>query len=168
MSSPNLARSVLESLSEGGVDFVVCGGVAVVLQGVPRMTHDLDLRVDLTDANLARFITVARRLALVPRIPEPIEALADADRRRDWVEHKHAVVYTLATAAGDLSVDVFLVYPIDWQGLRARADLVTMGGHVIPVSSKADLIAAKRAVQPPRKVDLRDIEDLEELLRANR
>jgi hypothetical protein len=32
------------------------------------------------------------------------------------------------------------------------------------VSSREDLIAAKQSVQPPRKVDLRDIEDLQELL----
>jgi glutamate synthase domain-containing protein 2 len=42
---------------------------------------------------------------------------------------------------------------------------VVLRGRTVWVSSKRHLIEAKRAVQPPRKVDLRDIEDLEELLK---
>ena len=37
---------LMKALSESGVKFVVCGGVACVLQGVERATFDLDIYAD--------------------------------------------------------------------------------------------------------------------------
>ncbi len=162
----NLLTLTLTALADAGVEFVVCGGVACILQGVTRATHDLDLRVVLDDANLTKLIGVARSLGLAPRIPEPIEHLAEAARRRVWLEEKHALVYTLLSASGAFAVDVFLSYPIPYEDLAARADVFMVGGRAIKASSRLDLIAAKRAVQPPRVKDLRDIEDLLELIHA--
>jgi hypothetical protein len=160
----NLLTRTLLALADAGVDFVVCGGVACILQGVARATHDLDVRLALDDANLRKLIAVARILGLRPRIPEPLEALVDPERRRVWVEEKHAVVYTLLADHDAFSLDVFLVYPIDTTELVAGADTFEVEGRRIRVSSRRHLLLAKRAVVPPRTVDLRDIEDLERLL----
>jgi len=162
----NKVRDVLVALVAGGVDYVVCGGLACVLQGVNRVTHDLDLDIALDAENLERFLAVARARSLRPRVPEPLESLADPARRKSWVEEKQAVVFTLVSERGDLVIDVFLQYPIPHDELRDAADPFEIGGVRVAVSSKADLLRAKRAVQPPRKQDLRDIEDLEELLRG--
>jgi hypothetical protein len=164
--SDNLLRRTLVALVDAEVEFVVCGGVACILQGVARATHDLDVRVALDTPNLQRFIAVSRQLGLSPRIPEPPEALLDAERRRQWVEEKQAVVFTLVSATGAFSVDVFLRYPIPMAELMAKADRFPIDGRTVAVSSKQHLIDAKRAIQPPRKQDLRDIEDLLELLDA--
>lgn len=48
--------------------------------------------------------------------------------------------------------------------LVALVDSFMIDGRRVLVSSRRDLVTAKRAVQPPRKVDLRDIEDLLELI----
>lgn len=117
----NLLTRTLVALLDAEVRFVVCGGVACIMQGVARATHDLDIAVALEAKDLNGVVRVARELGLRPRIPEPLDALLDSDRRRAWVEQKHAVVYTLL---------------------------------------------APQAVDPPRKQDLRDIEDLEELRRG--
>ncbi len=162
----NPVTTTLHALTDAGVRFVVCGGVACVLQGVERVTHDLDVRVALDDENLTRLIAVAKQLGLRPRIPEPIERLADPERRRVWVEEKRALVYTLLSDSGAFAVDIFLAYPIPYSELAARSDVLMVDGRPIHVSSRADLVTAKRAVQPPRTKDLRDIEDLEELIRA--
>lgn len=146
--------------------FVVCGGVACILQGVPRATHDLDIRVALEPEDLRGLLGVARGLGLRPRIPEPPEALLDPERRRAWVEEKHAVVYTFVAASGAFAIDVFLQYPVPFDTLLAAADRFDVDGRSVLVSSKAHLVAAKQAVVPPRKVDQRDIEDLLELLRG--
>lgn len=164
--TPNLLQAALLALADRGVDFVVCGGVACVLHGVARTTHDLDVSVALDDSNLRGVVDAARVLGLVPRIPEPVEALLDPERRRAWIEEKNALVYTLLAPSGTFALDVFLSYPVDFPGLRSRADRYEIAGREILVSSKADLVAAKRAVRPPRKQDLRDIEDLLELLRG--
>lgn len=156
------------ALADANVRFVVCGGVACVLQGVARTTQDLDVRVALETADLEALLRVARTLELRPRIPEPLEAILDAERRRVWVEEKHAIVYTLVSPRGAFSLDVFLTYPLSFEELADDADSFDIEGRNVLVSSKRHLILAKSSVTPPRKVDLRDIEDLEELLRAPR
>lgn len=77
-------------------------------------------------------------------------------------------MYTLIAPRGALSLDVFLDYPLSFDELAAEADVFDIDGRRILVSSKRHLILAKSGVTPPRKVDLRDIEDLEELLRGPR
>lgn len=162
--TPNPIKQSLVALVDAKVRFVVCGGVACILQGVARATHDLDVRVALEDADLRGLIGVARALGLRPRIPEPLDALLDAARRRVWVEEKHAVVYTLIAPSGVFALDVFLDYPIPFADLAADADVFDVEGRQVLVSSKRHLIEAKRAVQPPRTVDVRDIADLLELI----
>jgi hypothetical protein len=165
--SENLLTKTLTALADEKVRFVVCGGVACILQGVARATHDLDVRVALEDADLRGVVAVARSLGLSPRIPEPMDALLDVERRRVWTNEKNAVVYTLLAPSGAFAVDVFLRYPIGFDELAAAADPFDVDGRRILVSSKQHLVEAKRAVQPPRKQDLRDIEDLLELIRAS-
>lgn len=164
----NLLLRTLVALADAQVRFVVCGGVACVLQGVARATHDLDIFVVLDDADLRGVVDVARSLGLTPRVPEPLEALCDADRRRAWVEERNAVVYTLLAPSGAFSVDIFLRYPLTFDELDAAADRFDVNGRTIRVSTKEHLIAAKRAVRPPRPTDLRDIADLEALIDASR
>jgi hypothetical protein len=164
----NLLRRTIVALADANVRFVVCGGVACILQGVARTTHDLDVRVALETPDLEALVRVARALDLRPRVPEPLDALLDAERRRAWVEEKHAVVYTLIAPSGAFSVDVFLNYPLSFEELAAEADSFDIEGRRVLVSSKRHLIVAKSSVVPPRKVDLRDIEDLQELLRGPR
>ncbi len=53
---------ILHALSGARVSFVVVGGVAVVLQGHPRMTADLDLVVDLSVDNVRRTVDVLEHL----------------------------------------------------------------------------------------------------------
>jgi predicted nucleotidyltransferase len=153
---------VLRALAAGGVDFVVCGGVACILHGVNRTTADVDLAVRLEDSNLRRFVDVVRRLGFQPRIPEPLEALLDARKRREWVEAKHATDYTLVSAHHPIQVDVFLQYPIIYDDLKARANAMTGTDVMIHVSSREDLIAAKRLAG--REQDDRDIRDLERII----
>ena len=162
--SDNPIKQTLTALVDANVRFVVCGGVACILQGVARATHDLDVRVALEEPDLQRLVRVARALGLRSRIPEPLEALLDPERRRVWVTEKHAVVYTLNGPTGAFALDVFLDYPIPFDELVAAADPIDVEGRTVLVSSKRHLVEAKRAVNPPRKVDLRDIEDLLELL----
>lgn len=158
---------LLVELARAGVDFVVVGGVACLLHGVQRTTADVDCCVPLDDANLARLVGVAKRLGLGLRAPEPLESLCDPNRRRAWIEENHATVATLVSQVSPLQLDVFLRYPVSYSDLRAHAVTYSLHGRSVFVSSREDLIRAKRAVVPERTVDRRDIEDLEELIRRD-
>ena len=154
---------LITSLVDEGVEFVVCGGVAVVLHGVERVTMDLDIRVPEDEANFRRLVGCLSRRGFVPRNPEPMSALCDPARRKAWVEEKNALVWTAQSPDGLEQIDVFLTYPISWEDLVRESRTILLQGRPVRLSSREHLILAKRAIQPPRTKDLRDIEDLEAL-----
>ena len=63
---------VLAGLQCADIDYVLVGGLAVFLNGVSRVTMDIDLAIAMNDENLSKFIDFAVGLGLKPRIPELI------------------------------------------------------------------------------------------------
>lgn len=159
---PDLA-GLIADLATAQVRFVVCGGVACVLHGVERVTMDLDLRLPEDDSNFSRLVSALEARGMVSRIPEPMTALCDPKRRQAWIREKDALVWTAQSSDGVEQIDVFLSYPISWDDLLRDALTVNVRESSVRISSKAHLIQAKKLVQPPRRKDLRDIEDLEAL-----
>ena len=76
---------IIRALCDEQVDFVICGGVACVLQGVQRVTHDIDINVAMDSDNLERLVAAARRLGFQPRSPEPLEAIVNPAKRKSWI-----------------------------------------------------------------------------------
>ena len=58
----------LRALHDGGVDFIVVGGVAAVLDGAPITTFDLDVVHSRSEANITRLLAVLDELDAVDRI----------------------------------------------------------------------------------------------------
>lgn len=157
---------ILKDLSDNDVDYVICGGIACVLQGCERTTFDLDLNIFLDDQkNLERAISVFIKNKFVPRIPEPIQNLLNPENRRKWREEKNALVYTVQSAEGMIQVDIFLSYPIAYPELKKNSDVFEFGGCSFFVSSREDLVRAKQAVCPVRQKDIDDIKNLEMLIK---
>jgi hypothetical protein len=52
----NRLKDVLASFEQNEVRYVVLGGVAAILYGVPRMTYDLDILIDATEENAGRLL----------------------------------------------------------------------------------------------------------------
>lgn len=155
---------LLKELAKASVEYVVCGGVACVLQGVERNTYDLDIAVSFDKKNLEKLIEVTKKFKLIPRIPEPVENLLDEGKRQEWVEKKNAIVYTFVSSKGPLQLDIFLTYPKSLPELFKNTNFIQVENVNILVSSKEELLFAKKNIIPARKKDLWDIEELEKLL----
>jgi hypothetical protein len=162
----NFLFDFLQKLYKHQVDFVICGGIACVLQGCERTTYDLDIALLMSKKNLDRFIDVVKASQLIPRIPEPLEYLSNESHRTRWMEEKNALVYTVLDQKGLLQVDVLLSYPIEYTYLRDRADLFEVEDCTLLVSSIVDLLRAKKQITPLRRKDQEDIAILTELLHA--
>lgn len=52
--------AVLKALQEREVEYILVGGLAVILQGVPRVTEDLDIFVTKDEANMAKLRAALR------------------------------------------------------------------------------------------------------------
>ena len=56
----NRLQSVFRSFQSHDVRYVIIGGIAAVLHGVPRATFDLDILIEATEANVARLLQALR------------------------------------------------------------------------------------------------------------
>jgi hypothetical protein len=145
---------LLGLLTEAKVDFVIVGGVAVVLQASPRFTRDLDICYATTPENLERLGEVLLAIgAMLRGVEEDVPFVPDARTLR------RAQMLTLTTREGDLDLLVDPLGSPDYAALRTRADRMDLEGVTVAVASVEDLIAMKRAAGRPQ--DLVDLESLE-------
>ncbi|MBD3315891.1 MAG: hypothetical protein GF344_08905 [Chitinivibrionales bacterium] len=159
--SKNHLLEILTELRAAGVEFIVCGGVAVALHGVERMTLDLDISLDLTQQNVRKFLEVMQRLGLKPRVPVPADILLDREAVDLIVREKNALVFTFEDRDKPYRhVDVFLTRELAFEQLARHCHTLTIGGQIISILNVDKLIELKERVSPPRAKDVFDIQEL--------
>lgn len=146
--------ALLHRLSEGGVDYVVVGGVAVAAQGYGRATKDLDITYATDRANLEALgeVLIAAK-ARLRGVPEDVPFVPDGHTLR------RTQILTLDTVDGGLDLLVDPSGAPSYDTMRARADIVEFEDMLVRVVALDDLLAMKRAAG--RSQDLADIEALE-------
>jgi Nucleotidyl transferase AbiEii toxin, Type IV TA system len=146
--------SLIRALVDGGVDFVIVGGIAVVLQAMPRFTKDLDICYSPAQDNLDALggVLVALR-ARLRGVAEEVPFVPDGRTLR------HTQIVCLTTPAGDIDLLVDPDGAPGYDALRRRADLFELAGRTVAVASIEDMLAMKRAAG--RLQDLVDVESLE-------
>lgn len=153
---------IIKKLNEAGVRYVVVGGVAVNLHGVPRMTYDLDLLVDLEDENLETLLRMLDGWGFRPRVPVRILELADGEKRREWIRDKGMKAFNLVNEDWALSeIDIVIDSPVTCEAAIENRVVLTVSGVEIPVASIPDLISMKR--NTGRAQDEADIRYLEQV-----
>ena len=132
---------------------MVVGGVAVVVQGSPRFTKDLDICYATDPENLDRL--GALLVELDARLRGVDEDLAFVPDRRAL---KRTQMLTLMTREGDIDLLVDPPGSPNYATLRRRASRVELDGDTVLIASIDDLIAMKAAAGRPQ--DLVDLESL--------
>jgi hypothetical protein len=146
--------ALVRALLEGGVDFVIIGGVAVVLQAMPRFTKDLDICYSTAGPNLDALGNVLVSLkARLRGLPEEVPFVPDAGTLAQ------TQIMCLTTPVGDLDLLVNPDGAPAYDTLRNRADIMELGGGGVRIASVEDLLAMKRATGRPQ--DVVDVESLE-------
>ena len=137
----NLYLDVFKSLNHRKVKYVVIGGVAAVVHGVPRATFDLDLLIEATPVNATRLLRAFEDAGLMTATLTTAERLLSNEITifRDWLQ---VDVQTLTPG---------LRFATAWKNRR----IVRTNGVTIPLASRNDLIRSKRAAG--RLVDLEDV-----------
>lgn len=141
----NQLRDVFASFQRHDVKYVVIGGIAAVLYGVPRATFDLDILIEATPENAQRLL----------------DALLDARLgTAALTSAEELLAHEITIFMDRVRIDVQTTTP----GLRfeeAWQNRVAMEyqGQTFYVVSRDDLIASKRATG--RDIDLEDVRLLE-------
>jgi hypothetical protein len=155
-------EELFRRLEQDGVDYLVVGGVAVMLHGVVRMTADLDLMVALTEENLKKFVSIMKDLGYRPRVPVTADSFISEVNRKTWIEEKNMQVFSFLHPDRAISlIDVFVTEPISYRDLKEDEVVKMLDDIQIRVVSIAGLISLKRLAGRPQ--DLEDIKSLEEV-----
>ncbi|MGH9318035.1 MAG: nucleotidyl transferase AbiEii/AbiGii toxin family protein [Thermoanaerobaculia bacterium] len=158
----NAIVSILGTLAEARVRYVVVGGVAVVLHGHLRFTADLDLVLALDATNVLAALSALKTLGFQPRAPVQADQFADPAVRASWIREKGLVVFSLwSPSYPGTDVDIFAEEPIPFAELSARAKTADLPDLSVPIASIPHLIAMKRTAGRP--MDLADIAALERI-----
>ena len=156
-------EELLRRLTAGGVDFVVIGGIAVVLLGSARLTRDLDIVFAADKGNLIALGNVLQSLDARSRsVEEDLPFVADA-RTLGRIQ-----LLTLDTSSGWLDVHRTVDGAPPYERLRRNAIRMNLGDFTVLVASPEDLISMKRSAN--REKDRGDVAELEAIqrLRAGR
>ncbi|MGB5615304.1 MAG: DUF6036 family nucleotidyltransferase [Desulfobacterales bacterium] len=137
----NRLKDVFESFQQHNVRYVVIGGIAAVLYGVPRATFDLDILIEATPEN-------ARRL---------LDALMDAGMGTASLTNVAEILSNDITIFKDrVRIDVQTSTPgLRFQDAWKRRKTMKYREQSFYIASLEDLISSKRAAG--RDVDLEDV-----------
>jgi len=141
----NRLKEVFRSFQQHEVRYVVIGGIATVLHGVPRATFDLDILIEATSENARRLLDALDEAKL------GTASLIDVDTllANEITVFKDVVRIDVQTSTPGLA------FADAWRNRKT----VDYQGQSLFVVSKQDLIAAKRAAG--RAIDLADVRLLE-------
>jgi hypothetical protein len=152
---------LIKTLSKYDVHYLLCGGLAVIIYGVPRMTTDIDLVLSFNENNLDKFDRALKELGYQNRIPVPLKSLADSKERTEVVKTKNLIAYSYFSNTGAMTVDVLLDMPVAFDDLWARKEIRSQGAYEVYMVSFDDLILLK--TYSNRDQDKEDISLLKKL-----
>lgn len=134
--------TTLKALADAGVDFVVIGGIAAVLQGAPIVTFDLDLVHRRTADNVARLLAVLEALHARYRDPRDLPPAAST-----LLGPGH---HLLTTNYGPLDLLGSIADGLAYEDLAADTVSLDVDGRPVAVLALARLIEVKQATGRPK------------------
>jgi hypothetical protein len=155
--------NLFKALKTYNIDYLLVGGLAINLHGVPRMTMDVDLVIALNADNIAKLEACAKSLNLRPSVPVKLADLADASKRETLFKEKHLIALSLIGEKPETpTVDIVIRHPLDFKKAYKNKIERDISGTPVLLASIEDMITMKKIAG--RAQDLADIVHLERFL----
>ena len=143
----NRLKDVFKSFQEHDVHYVVIGGIASVLYGVPRATFDMDILIEPTVENAQKLLTALENAGF---------GTASITNAQDIVAHEITIFNDR------MRIDVQTRTPgVSFRDAWLHKKTITYQEQDFFILSREDLINTKRA--SGRDVDLKDVDMLEQI-----
>jgi hypothetical protein len=149
-------EALLAALHDGGVEFILVGGVAATAHGSARITQGIDVVYARNNENLERIVNTLRPLA-------PYLRGAPPGLPFEWsaATLRAGLNFTLTTSAGAIDLIAEIAGGGDYAQLASHTVVMTIFGRATQVIDLPWLIHVKRAAGRPK--DLEAIAELESL-----
>lgn len=156
-----LYQEIFEALNKAKINYLVCGGAAVILFGSPRFTADLDLIVSLDRENLENLYDALIKLGYALKIPRKKEEFINKGTLKKLAEEKNMKVVSFFNLKDPFKIiDIGVNLPGITEIFKNKKHIIVKNSD-IPIISINDLINMKKTVARPQ--DLIDVDNLEEI-----
>ncbi len=155
----NYYKTIFGAFNDGGVRYIIVGGVAMNFIGRERFTNDIDVLLALNEENLKRMSIVMKKLGYEQRLPLALEELGDEKTVLKLMKEKHLMAYTFVHPVyHEFNVDVIAGDSLHFSEYEKRCTYLSLWNIKIPVIAIDDLIAMKK--KAGRKKDIDDVDHL--------
>lgn len=156
-----LYEEIFRAFNKAKIDYVVCGGTAVVFFGYTRLTIDLDLIVSLDEKNLNKVYNTLKQLGYKSRAPIRREEFIKKENLEKLAVEKDMKVVSFYNPNDPFKVvDIGVNLPHINEVLK-RKKYIKVRNFNIPIIWINDLIKMKEELARPK--DLIDVENLKKI-----
>jgi len=159
-----MLEKILIAFKRHKVKYAICGGFAVVIQGVVRGTMDLDVVIDLSKNQLAAAEAALKELGFISRIP--VTAKEIHAFRSEYIKNRNLLAWSFYNEKNPLEVvDILLIDDVS----DFEVEQKNFRGLKLNVLSIDSLIKQKRkSGRPQDKIDVEALKTIKTLLKGRK
>lgn len=157
-------KEIFATLNEHKVKYLLCGGIAINIYGIPRSTADLDLLLDWEEQNLLQFEKAIAQHGYKKNLFFEIKTLLNTALREQYIRDKNLIVYSYSSSdLQAMTLDVLVDVPLNFNECWERRTIKQLGDVPVNVLSVDDLIKLKEYAN--RAQDYEDILNLKKFFK---
>ncbi len=124
-------EAIVRALNDGGIRYLVVGGLAVNAHGYLRFTKDVDFVLHLAPENIQQAFFALGKLGYKPIVPVTAQQFSDPDQRRIWIREKGMQVLQLWSDEHlETPIDLFVKEPFPFAEEYNRALVKPLYGSI--------------------------------------
>ncbi len=152
-------QEIFSSLHKHEVKYLLCGGIAVNLYGIPRMTADIDVLLEWEENNLTCFEKAIAEHGYKHSLFFELKTLVSKELRLKYIREKNLIAYSYSSGTLQaLSLDVLIDVPVNFDECWSRKEVKHIKETPVYVLQVDDLIVLKEYAN--REQDRADIANL--------
>mgnify|MGYP000947021654 CR=1 FL=1 len=153
---------LLKALYESQIKYLLCGGLAVNIYGVPRMTADIDILLEWEESNVKNFIRVIDQLSYKKSASIDFSTLVDAKIRENLIQSKNMIAFSFYNPSTSfMNLDVLINNPLPFHELWEQKVVRSAKDFSVYLISPEHLILMKSNSE--REQDKQDIIQLRKI-----
>jgi predicted nucleotidyltransferase len=153
---------VLKTLRKNKVEFIIAGGMALNLYGIPRFTKDLDILINESLQNIKKLTKTLNELGFEPKAPVKMGDFLNPTYWPIWKKEKGMMALNFYNSKKPFEeIDLLVYSPLKYKDAKKRKTHVRIENIDLDLVSLNDLIKMKR--HAGREQDKSDIEAIKRL-----
>lgn len=154
---------LFQQLHKQNIRYLICGGLAVNIYGIPRMIADIDILLDFEEVNVTKFENSMKLLSYISTVSVSLQTMIDKSAREKIIKEKSMIASSFYNSrSGVMNPDVLIDVPFSFDVMCEKREIRKQDTIEINLVSLEHLIEMK--TYSNRKQDTDDVLLLSKIL----